>query len=113
MQDLGSLGGDESQPIAMNALGQVVGFSITASGAEHAFLWASGTMQDLGTLGVDVGQASRAVAINDFGQVAGISFVSTGKHAFLWANGVMQDLGTLGGIGSEAIAIDSLEQVVG
>src|SRR6266704_2464509 len=67
--DLGTLGGDlTSRAFAINALGQVVGYSNTASGAKHAFLWANGTMQDLGTLG---GEVSGASGINRLGQVAG------------------------------------------
>lgn len=49
--DLGTLGGSESAAIGINARGQVVGGSTTASGEGRAFLWEKGTMIDLGTLG--------------------------------------------------------------
>jgi probable HAF family extracellular repeat protein len=39
MIDLGTLGGGFSQANAINPAGQVVGFSITASGESHATLW--------------------------------------------------------------------------
>lgn len=44
---LGTLGGAESVPTAVNDRGQVVGRSQTASGAWHAFLWDRGRMIDL------------------------------------------------------------------
>jgi probable HAF family extracellular repeat protein len=49
--------------------------------------------RDLGTLG---GNTSRAIAVNDTGQVVGLSTVDAGDlilHVFLWQNGVMTDIG--------------------
>jgi probable HAF family extracellular repeat protein len=71
---LGDLGGRESWAFGINNANQVVGISVNASGAGHAFLWTrNGGMQDLGTLG---GKESGAFAINAAGQVAGESFTS-------------------------------------
>jgi probable HAF family extracellular repeat protein len=88
--DLGSLSGSNSTKVSdINKSGQVVGTS-----ANHAFLWSSGVMTDLGTLG---GNLSMAHAINDQGQVVGEAATPSGEmHAFLWANGVMTDLGVAG-----------------
>ena len=59
----------------------------------------------------DIGPVA-ALAINDYGQVVGLSGVN--DHAFLYSNGVMQDLGTLPGGGiSFAYGISNNGQVVG
>jgi probable HAF family extracellular repeat protein len=51
MTDLGTLGGAPGVALSMNDLGQVVGYSHTASRQIHPFLWEEGVMTDLGTLG--------------------------------------------------------------
>ena len=72
MVDLGTLGGSTSVALAVNASGQVVGWSLIAGDIHvHAFLWSKKTgMVDLDTLG---GSFSVAVALNDYGQVVGYS----------------------------------------
>jgi probable HAF family extracellular repeat protein len=95
MRDLGTLGGADISPRAINNAGQVVGdIAIEGGTTRHAFLWENGIMHDLGTLG---GGNSNATAINNAGQVVGASTTIEGHtHAFLWENGIMHDLGTLG-----------------
>ena len=116
MQDLSSLGAPSSfEPLAINNSGQVVGTNFTASGSsviKHAFIWSSGSTQDLGTLG---GANSWGMAINNSGQVTGYSVTSAAtEDAFLWSAGAMQDLGTLSG-GSRSFGVDVNDngQVVG
>ena len=109
--DLGTLGGDSSYAHSINEHGQVVGWSETSTGDEHAFFWENGIMTDLGTLG---GIKSRAYGINNSGQIVGYAYNSSNdSHAFLWENGVMLDLGTLGGNRSDARAINNIGMVVG
>jgi probable HAF family extracellular repeat protein len=110
--DLGTLGGSYSSGLAINASGQVTGFSNTSGSDAHAFLY-DGAMHDLGVLG---GNISIGQDINDGGQVAGLSNGS----AFLWTpttpnsdSGTMHDLGTLGGAGSQAYGINASGQVTG
>jgi probable HAF family extracellular repeat protein len=113
MTDLGTLGGSDSHALAVNSLGQVVGYSATASGTTHGFLWRSGSgMTDLGALG---GSFSLAVAVNDLAQVVGWSAADDGNlHGFLWQSGsAILDLGTLGNVRSTAVAVNALSQVVG
>lgn len=131
MQDLGTLGGNlsgavynESQAKAINAVGQIVGFSSFSppSGGPgmitHAFLYQDGAMTDLGTLGKSVSGVSEATAINSSGQIVGYSN-STGLgpfHAFLYDHGQMHDLGSLSNDPSadtQATGINDQAQIVG
>src|SRR5438445_11042947 len=65
--------------------------------------------RNLGTL--PGGRVSFAYAINDAGQVVGVS--EGGSGAFLWQNGIMTDLGTLGGGSASAADInDAARHVV-
>ena len=116
IRDLGTLGGRSYSYAAwINAAGQVVGYSSDAFGSDaRAFLWdAVNEMQDLGTLAGGLGNA-RAVAINDLGQVAGVSTSADGPmHVFRWAQDTgMEDLGAFGEDPS-AVAINSMGQVIG
>jgi probable HAF family extracellular repeat protein len=113
MRDLGSLGGNFAQAIAINAAGDVVGSGEDALGQLRAFLWtAGGGMEDLGTLG---GSQSLAAGINAAGHVVGTAGTADGAfRAFLWTREVgMVDLGTLGGRSSQASDINDAGQVVG
>lgn len=90
IHDLGTLGGNASLATTINNLNQVTGgalnripdaFSMfdfqvgnSPNGTQaRAFLWQSGVMHDLGTLG---GPDSWGYFVNDSGQVAGISYTN-------------------------------------
>lgn len=117
IHDLGTLGSPGpfggppySSAHAINGNGQIVGESDTDD-AHHPFLWESGSLRDLGTLG---GGWGVAWDINDLGQVVGTSTVAAGRqHAFFWDGGVMRDLGTLSGGYSMATRINGVGQVLG
>jgi probable HAF family extracellular repeat protein len=106
MQDLGTLGGKASRGIAINAAGQVLGWSyINDTITVHPFLFSGGSMQDLGI-------AATARAMNDFGQVTG--HLGSPEHAFLFSNGTMYDLGTPPGFTSTTgYGINNSGQVTG
>ncbi len=111
--DLGSLGGGELTPVAVNAQGHVVGYAETAWGAVHAFGWsASSGLEGLGALGGDL---SRAFAINDAGHALGHSKDAAGNiRAFLWsAERGFEDLGSLGGNTSTPFGLTAAGQVYG
>src|SRR6267378_3617965 len=106
--DLGTLGGNESEALAVNRLGQVAGHSRISGGvAKHAFFVPEpGRMLDLGSLG---GATSIAHDVNNRSEVVGGS-----GRAFLWSQqaGIV-DLGTLGGRTSCANDVNDLGYIVG
>ena len=110
--NLPSLGGSFYQATALNASGQVAGFSTTAGDvAEHAFLYIGGSTVDLGTLG---GDSSEGYAMNNQGQVVGKSTdINGATHAALFGGGNVTDLGILGGASSEALAINNAGLIIG
>jgi probable HAF family extracellular repeat protein len=125
MTDLGTLGGPSSTANAVSNSTQVVGVAETTNSRGNpafcfsetnqcrAFLWQTGAMNDLGTLG-GTNSAVPTKGVNSRGQVVGIAETPSEEfHAFLWQNGVMTDLGTLGGPDSVALGINDPGQVVG
>lgn len=137
MVNLGTLGGNpwvqaSSFATAINNQGQVVGgaslYSNWDNKGTRAFRYTDGVgMVNLGALGTDANgsASSHAMAINDKGQVVGMSsyYEGTqykGQRAFLYTDGVgMQNLGVFGGVdhtgssSSLAYDINSAGQVVG
>jgi len=114
--DLGTLGGNESEALAVNGRGQVVGHSrVGGAVVKHAFaIPEPGRMLDLGSLG-GAGTTSIAHDVNDAGSAVGLTETRTGQpHAFLWtAVDGMRDLGALGAAPSIALGINNRAEVVG
>src|SRR5262249_2038521 len=106
MQNLGTLGGEYSEALALDAAGDVAGYAYNAAGNFHAVLWHAGQKTDLGTLG---GSFSKGEALDDAGDVVRQAYVpgNAGAHACLGkGGGAPKDLGALAGAYSEALGID-------
>ena len=108
-------GGLFSVAAGINSGSVVTGTSTTSHGNDHAVLWISGKIRDLGAL--PGGSVSTANAINDAAQVAGGSdSAGTDTHAILWSKATgMQDLGTILPSGGYSVAegLNRFGEVVG
>jgi probable HAF family extracellular repeat protein len=105
--------------LAINNGDYLVGYLTTDLWFDRAYLYATGAVTELGTLG---GNYSYALAINNSNVVVGGSFIDTNDtiyHAFVWDGSTMIDLNTLmdsSGAGwtlLDARAINDRGQIVG
>jgi probable HAF family extracellular repeat protein len=111
-QDLGTIGQQYAEGVAINAAGQMAGqwYNGPYGGG---FLYSGGAITELGTLG---GSPQTSVsAINEAGVIVGDSLPSEGTyHAYMYSGGVMTDLGgTPDGFGSGASGINNSGDIVG
>jgi probable HAF family extracellular repeat protein len=100
----------------INDAGTVVGMVWTNEHRGSAFVATGTSMTALPLLpGADPHNLSGAMAINNRGQIVGISPVSGGGlHAVLWSPSLVpRDIGTLGGLVSSAVDINDAGQVIG
>lgn len=86
MTDVGTLDGAWSEANGINKNGDVTGGAARKKGLAHAFVFHSGRMKDLGSLGP---HGSEGWCINDRGDVAGS--INDGR-GFFWRSGKMQAL---------------------
>jgi probable HAF family extracellular repeat protein len=104
-----------AEALAINAEGDAVGWSQTATSSEHAVRWHNGVPTDLGAL--PGGSFSVATGINDEGEVVGFSdHANIANHAFLHRRGRMVDLGNLANdpkLSSVADGINDRGEIVG
>jgi probable HAF family extracellular repeat protein len=120
--ELPTPGGDQSQALAINQEGVIVGTAAVEPGADaalYACRWAAGEAESLGTLG----GYSVANDVSDRGWIVGgsgaattdgrASVVGPGARAVLWRDGEMIELGTLGGDISQARALNESGQIAG
>jgi probable HAF family extracellular repeat protein len=132
MTKLPTLGGINGYAAGVNNAGQVVGWSETSfhdptcvPGSEVlqflATLWAPETNQPKELPPLSPDPDSAATAINDRGQIVGISGLcsvavggASAEHALLWENGVPHDLGNIGGKAwNTPVAINNRDVIVG
>lgn len=103
--------GSVSIASAINNAGHVTGYSVPdTDGIRHAFLYADGAVQDLGTLD---GASSDAKDINLADEIVGFATTPAGSRAFRYSSSRFTDLGSLGGAGSAALGINDAGQIVG
>lgn len=109
--DLGTLGEfRNSEALAINGVGEIVGLASNNTGDRRAFIFASDRMTALPML--IGGTQSVAYGINDAGQVVGISDTTDGSyHAFCWRAGTeARDLGPVAS--GDRLAINSAGDVL-
>jgi probable HAF family extracellular repeat protein len=121
LQDLGGVPfgpyGTVSRATAVNNAGDVVGFALAENRYyDHAVVWRAGRIQDLGAqLGGQV--TTRAVDINDAGQILIARANGGTERAYSWQNGAIRDLGAFypqahnsagQAVGSTVVTIDGI-----
>lgn len=114
IQDLGTLGGNQSTTWWLNDSGEVVGQdNVAGDQSFQPFLWDGRRLRDLGTLG---GTFGNAYFINNAGEVVGWATTpgDATAHAFVWKGGRMTDLtGTGSSECTVAYSINRWGQIAG
>ncbi len=94
--NIGSLGGTQTYPEAINSRGDIVGYALDASGTDQsAFLFSNGTLTSLPSFG---GTLNTGYGINDYGEIVGGSTYpgnTTGGGFVYFGSGPIEDLNNL------------------
>ena len=107
-------GATESRAMGINNLGQIVGFTVDASGNSHAATWQSSGSGNLLPVLSQTNPLSEAYRINNAGQIVGKARTdSNASHAAYWAGGNVTDMGVIGGATSFANDINEAGVVAG
>lgn len=116
VQDLGTLGSENSYVCSINSHDQLVGLHRSPSEQAQPFLWSGGKLTQIAPVG---GRSACAVQINDGGQIVGTldpynSVIGDKKpFAFLWQNGHLTRLDTSTFKPSAGTGINSHGDVIG
>lgn len=111
---IGSLGGDNTNALAINNRGQVVGYGVISNGSDHhSFVWENGVIRDLGD--IDGSQKNIATDINDQGHAV-VGTTGTGwigkNYIIDVATGAKQLIAHChGGDGPSPMAINNRDEV--
>lgn len=83
--NLGTLGGKDDEALAINDSGTIVGYSILANNASHAFIYENGVINDLNSVTDTSGGwvLNRAVDINNKREIVGYGVHNGKTRAFL------------------------------
>src|SRR5438876_717414 len=103
-----------TQPVGINAAGDIVGIYVTATGVD-GFLLSGGTYTTIADP-LATQHATQALGINDAGQIVGFYANASGEHGFLLSGGTYTTLDDLAGvqaINTVEIGINHAGQIVG
>src|SRR5262245_14160164 len=103
--DLGTLGGDVSEAVAINGRNEVIGWSFTATEGSHGCVRRRGKMLDLGP--------GEATAVNDESQVVVVRSFAGRYWSGVWVDGMHELPALRGWRDSYAAAINARGQIVG
>ncbi len=116
LDQLSPLSGHTStSALAVNDLGEVVGWSFSASDSKHLVKWNSGVLSDLG---IEPVKDFQIFAFNNAEQIVGTAPADTGSYAALWEKGEFSDLNLYLKPGSKwhlasALDVNELGQIIG
>jgi hypothetical protein len=105
-----------AQATGINDPGQVCGFYIDSTGANHGFLLNAGTLTTLDFPGAT--GFTQALGLNNEGRVVGVynvvSGMTTATHGFVWKRGQFQSVDDPNGVGTTTInGVNNFGQIVG